>query len=1118
MLIKCPACNQECEIDVEPTIGWRLQCPSCGVKFSYAPQENEESAKAVTDATSDMCDNGEYDGKGRIAIARVRVGEWRDKFFPKVKASAIAVKGKITMAWKNSEGLRNAFISKTKAAAMVVNDRVATLWKSGAKGKTIICAVTLVAVYAVLPLSRKDDTDSAQDTSSVRKESASGHVSSAELGAKGRSFGDDEKSTRGSIEKIDFGDGRTANRLNRIFKLAQTSAADGDAINFYGFFSGMSRHDAQILAEIYGLDGNDCSIHSDGEKRVCAITLNTKAISHILKIMKINARTYEEIAQAVANVVGDLQSKGTRTLKGSQWGSGTYVDEYLSQWYERTLVNGTSLTLAKNGMAIREVDDARSKMPVETAEAREQRIKVMKSVIPNLLGGMVDVPVKHSDMNPFKIGKYEVTQLQWTHVMGKNPSHHMSEQIGAYNSGIRPVDNVSWNDCQDFLKELNALPEVKETGLVFRLPTAKEWEYACRAGAAEGVCKLSDGREVSKTRIDDVAWIHVTDGLVKPVGLKAPNAFGLFDMIGNVSEWTASWDDKYKDRCFSIGGNYLSKWDEDSAKRFWREAASPKYGNSINLGFRLCASKSKDEKSTEGMRRFGETFKICSHTWTFDVIDGEATITGVSPKTGDIDIPAKVGADNCTVTRIGNRALSDCREMFHVTIPDSVKEIGKNAFCRCHNLKDLTIPDSVKNIDEKAFDYCRSLTNVRIGTSVTNIGEQAFGACNSLTSVTIPDSVVALDANAFWSCKRLTDVTIGNGVTSIGRGAFKSFNLLTSVSIGNGVTNIGEEAFNNCRKLVNLKLGKNVTSIGKKAFELCESLSSIKLPDSVTSIEDGAFASCRGIINMKIPDSVVSIGENAFANCSGLTSLKIGKRVKTIGAAAFSGCSGLTMVDIPDSVEVIGGGGPNDGAFSRCGLISVTIGKGVKVIGSHAFWACRGLTSVVIPDSVTTVGEGAFSQCGLKSVTIGKGVTNIGKDVFNSCRNLTNVTIPDNVEHIEEGAFASCASLTSVTIGNGVTHIGEYAFRNCGALTSVNFGKSVSIIGAEAFCGCERLERVTLPDSVESIGTEAFSRCRALTSVTIPESVAGIGSDAFQWCNNLKDVKAPKRFLPLNTK
>jgi formylglycine-generating enzyme required for sulfatase activity len=115
----------------------------------------------------------------------------------------------------------------------------------------------------------------------------------------------------------------------------------------------------------------------------------------------------------------------------------------------------------------------------------------------------------------FEIGKYEVTQSQWQAVMGSNPSTIKGDN--------RPVETVSKNDAHDFLARLNA----KNDGYKYRLPTEAEWEYAARAGTT--------GLPAS---LDEVAWYAGNSGdETHPVGQKKPNAWGLYDMLGNVREW-----------------------------------------------------------------------------------------------------------------------------------------------------------------------------------------------------------------------------------------------------------------------------------------------------------------------------------------------------------------------------------------------------------------------------------------------------------------------------------------------------------------------------------------------------------------------------------------------------
>ena len=134
-------------------------------------------------------------------------------------------------------------------------------------------------------------------------------------------------------------------------------------------------------------------------------------------------------------------------------------------------------------------------------------------------------PVHSVTLSSYYIGKTEVTQALWQAVMGSNPSNFKGADL--------PVECVSWNDCQEFIQKLNRL-----TGRNFRLPTEAEWEFACRGGNNSRGYKYS-----GSNNLGSVAWYSC--GKTRPVGTKAPNELGIYDMTGNVWEWCSDWYANY---------------------------------------------------------------------------------------------------------------------------------------------------------------------------------------------------------------------------------------------------------------------------------------------------------------------------------------------------------------------------------------------------------------------------------------------------------------------------------------------------------------------------------------------------------------------------------------------
>lgn len=125
----------------------------------------------------------------------------------------------------------------------------------------------------------------------------------------------------------------------------------------------------------------------------------------------------------------------------------------------------------------------------------------------------------------FYLGKYQVTQEQWSKIMRSNPSYFRGEKL--------PVEDVSWEDVQVFIRKLNALENAGEKIPVYRLPTEAEWEYAARAGTTSSYF-FGD----NEPELKEYAWFLKNSGLeTHPAGMKKPNPWGFYDLYGNVGEW-----------------------------------------------------------------------------------------------------------------------------------------------------------------------------------------------------------------------------------------------------------------------------------------------------------------------------------------------------------------------------------------------------------------------------------------------------------------------------------------------------------------------------------------------------------------------------------------------------
>jgi formylglycine-generating enzyme required for sulfatase activity len=270
-----------------------------------------------------------------------------------------------------------------------------------------------------------------------------------------------------------------------------------------------------------------------------------------------------------------------------------------------------------------------------------------------IIGSPPDEAERFSDekQKPVTVGEdyylaaFQVTQAQYRQVMGINPSYFQGPEYG--DTSNHPVEHVSWKDAVEFCWRLSELPEEKRAGRIYRLPTEAEWEYACRAGSTTAYSFGDDSRQLvdyawfgnnsGRKRLNaDMLWdllseepesyraTMLAEGCqTHPVGLKQPNAWGLYDMHGNVWEWCLSWLEDYSTGLGRDFGDQTSgssfrvlrggNWDFwaagcRSASRFGSDPAD----NSDFYGFRVVLSTSKaasfaDKNNQEAKQASGIT-------------------------------------------------------------------------------------------------------------------------------------------------------------------------------------------------------------------------------------------------------------------------------------------------------------------------------------------------------------------------------------------------------------------------------------------------------------------------------------------------------------------------------
>ena len=191
-------------------------------------------------------------------------------------------------------------------------------------------------------------------------------------------------------------------------------------------------------------------------------------------------------------------------------------------------------------------------------------------------------PAHRVSLDGYYIAETQVTQELWYEVMGDNPSDFKG-------NAQRPVDRVSWNDCQEFINKLN-----QHTGQKFCLPTEAQWEYAARGGKKSKGYKYAGGNDLSR-----VACYYVnSDDETHPVRQKLPNELGLYDMTGNVWEWCRDWFDG---NFYEFSPQYNPEGPALGTDRVLRGGCYGNVSRTCRLSYRNCSTPG-DRRRSIGLR------------------------------------------------------------------------------------------------------------------------------------------------------------------------------------------------------------------------------------------------------------------------------------------------------------------------------------------------------------------------------------------------------------------------------------------------------------------------------------------------------------------------------------
>ena len=370
--------------------------------------------------------------------------------------------------------------------------------------------------------------------------------------------------------------------------------------------------------------------------------------------------------------------------------------------------------------------------------------------------------------------------------------------------------------------------------------------------------------------------------------------------------------------------------------------------------------------------------------WEYEVDDdGNATITSYKGTASAVAVPSTI--DGYKVTKIGASAFKNNKNLYSVTMPNSVTEIGNYAFERCKNLSNLKLP-----------------------SNITTLGIYVFKGCDALTEIYIPktvkDSICPFDESGIETAE------FESGMTKIPSSIFQGASKLKNVKIPETVTEIGNYAFERCKNLSNLKLPSNITTLGIYVFKGCDALNNVSIPDSVTSIGSQAFYGCDTLSDVQFGIGVKEIPDSAFRQCPSLVEITLPRYCTKVASNAFAENTKMTKVTVFPSMTSI-----ENNSFSYPAKMTMR-----GVLGSYAqtYAKNRNMTFEAINNPITGL---KFYKDSLDfSGTWETKVLPLSIAPSDGTEDITYTSADENIATVENGVVKSVGyGTTTITAQSG---------------------------------------------------------------------------------------------------